>query len=150
MILVNRTARFTHLMAILFASGWGLAILAPIMGDPPSGVSETVTFVVLGVFGMAALCLLVYANRKAAIKIETADDMTIIVTQQTLFVTRVHRINSTGVRDIFVEQSEDQDGAPYFKAVLYLKDSSRLVAREGNDKHRAGEAADLLKAALQK
>jgi hypothetical protein len=149
MNLVNKTPRFIHLMASVFAAGWAGAIFAVFLSGPPHGYSLAFTVFVLAIFGATAAGLLGHANRVAAISMELCTDGTIVVTEQTLSRKHTRHVHRRDVRGVLIEQSEDQDGAAYFAAVVCLNDGSRFVAREGTDEQDVKAAADLIKATLR-
>lgn len=148
MKIMNRTPRFIHVMAVLFAAGWFVALLLMVRDGPPGELPPLVSWTLIGAVGCAAVGVLIHADRTSAVLLEVDDAGSVTITERTLFRRKVRQLAPTAIMQVTVKESEDQDGAAYFSAVLALSDGSEITVQEGHDRDRIVDVAERLREAF--
>jgi len=128
-------------MAVLFATGWLITAVLMALDGPPDTISVTFSWAVMAAFGCAAAGLILYADRTAAVTIEIAEEGEITVVENTLFRRMVHVVRADEIADVVVVESEDQDGAAYFKAMVVFGNGRDVVVQEGHDHDKVLEVS---------
>ncbi len=145
----NRTPRFGQALSALLVVSWLIAVAVVWLRGAPNEPARHSTWLILAAVGIGAVAALVHANRRPAVTFDIGRNGDVVLTEATLFRRRSRQNRSEEVVDIAVYESEDQDGDPYFRAVVTFMDGGQSVIAEGHCRYEIEQTIARVGDALQ-
>ena len=87
------------------------------------------------VYVIGVLAALVHANRRPSVTLDIGRPGHMTLTVATLFRRRTRRIRPDDVMGISVSERQDQDGDPYFRAIVSFMDDRQCVVADGHHRN---------------